>query len=100
MIGRRYFLPCEVNAALEQVFTEPLDRIVVLENSLYARAPWHARHDRQSHPARLPRRAICGRSGTTTARVLSCGASMAYGPSDPMALPRGVCAMRLLGQPL
>jgi hypothetical protein len=38
VIGRRYFLPREVNAALEQVFTEPLDRIVVLENSLYARA--------------------------------------------------------------
>ena len=38
MIGRRYFLPREVNAALEQVFAEPVDGIVVIENSLYARA--------------------------------------------------------------
>ena len=38
MIGRRYFLPREVNAALEQVFAEPVGEIVVIENSLYARA--------------------------------------------------------------
>jgi hypothetical protein len=38
VIGRRYFLPREVNAALVQVFAEPVDGIVVIENSLYARA--------------------------------------------------------------
>jgi len=38
VIGRRYFLPREVNAALEQVFAEPVDGIVVIESSLYARA--------------------------------------------------------------
>ena len=38
MIGRRYCLPREINAALEQVFAEPVDGIVVIENSLYARA--------------------------------------------------------------
>ena len=38
MIGRRYFLPREVNAALERVFAEPVDAIVVIENSLNARA--------------------------------------------------------------
>lgn len=38
MIGRRYFLPREVGAALEQVFTEPVEGIIVIENSLYARA--------------------------------------------------------------
>ena len=38
MIGRRFFLPREINAALEQVFAEPVAGIVVIENSLYARA--------------------------------------------------------------
>lgn len=38
MIGRRYSLPREVAAALEQVFGEPVDGVVVIENSLYARA--------------------------------------------------------------
>jgi len=38
VIGRRYFLPHEVKAALEQVFAEPVDGIVVIEKSLYARA--------------------------------------------------------------
>jgi hypothetical protein len=38
VIGRRYFLPSEVRAALEQVLAEPVDAVVVIENSLYARA--------------------------------------------------------------
>ncbi|HEY2780733.1 MAG TPA: hypothetical protein VGI90_08155 [Steroidobacteraceae bacterium] len=38
MIGRRYSPPLEVTAALAQAFGEPVDRIVVIENSLYARA--------------------------------------------------------------
>jgi hypothetical protein len=38
LIGRRYILPREVAAALEQVFREPVNGIVVIENSLYARA--------------------------------------------------------------
>lgn len=38
MIGRRYSLPREVAAALEQIFGEPVDGVVVIENSLYARA--------------------------------------------------------------
>lgn len=38
VIGRRYLPPCEVTAALGQVFGEPVDGIVVIQNSLYARA--------------------------------------------------------------
>ena len=38
MIGRRYCPPHEVIAALEQVFAEPVDGVVVIEHSWYARA--------------------------------------------------------------
>jgi hypothetical protein len=38
VIGRRYFLPREINAALELTFAEPVAGVVVIENSLYARA--------------------------------------------------------------
>jgi hypothetical protein len=38
LIGTRYILPRTVNAALEQVFAEPVDGVIVIENSLYARA--------------------------------------------------------------
>jgi hypothetical protein len=38
VIGRRYVLPHRVSAALEQAFAEPVDGVVVIENSLYARA--------------------------------------------------------------
>jgi hypothetical protein len=38
LIGTRYVLPRTVNAALEQVFAEPVDGVIVIENSLYARA--------------------------------------------------------------
>ena len=38
MIGRRYALPQKTRAALERVFEAPLDQIIVIENSLYARA--------------------------------------------------------------
>jgi hypothetical protein len=38
LIGTRYVLPRTVNAALEQVFAEPVDGVIVTENSLYARA--------------------------------------------------------------
>lgn len=37
LIGRRYVLPPVVRAALEQVFGEPVDRIIVIEHSRYAR---------------------------------------------------------------
>jgi hypothetical protein len=38
VIGRRYALPRKTCAALERVFEAPLDEIIVIENSLYARA--------------------------------------------------------------
>ncbi|MDP9008723.1 MAG: hypothetical protein M3N91_08450 [Pseudomonadota bacterium] len=38
MIGTRYILPRRVSAALEHVFAEPVDGVIVIENSLYARA--------------------------------------------------------------
>jgi hypothetical protein len=38
VIGRRYLLPRETTAALERVFDEPVTGIIVIENSLYARA--------------------------------------------------------------
>jgi Domain of unknown function (DUF4157) len=38
VIGRRYAIPLKTRAALERVFEAPLDRIIVIENSLYARA--------------------------------------------------------------
>jgi hypothetical protein len=37
IIGRRYVLPCAVAAALEQVFEEPADGVVVIEHSRYAK---------------------------------------------------------------
>ena len=37
MIGRRYLLPRAVAAALEQVFEEPADGVIVIEHSRYAR---------------------------------------------------------------
>lgn len=38
MIGSRYALPRNTRAALERIFEAPLDEIIVIENSLYARA--------------------------------------------------------------
>jgi hypothetical protein len=35
--GRRYVLPQAVAAALEQVFEEPMDGVIVIERSLYAK---------------------------------------------------------------
>ena len=37
MIGRRYVLPQPVAAALERVFEEPVDRVIVIEDSRYAK---------------------------------------------------------------
>jgi hypothetical protein len=37
LIGSRYILPRSVSAALEYVFAEPVDAVIVVENSLYAR---------------------------------------------------------------
>jgi hypothetical protein len=37
MIGRRYVLPRAVAAALEQVFEEPTDGVIVIEHSRYAK---------------------------------------------------------------
>jgi hypothetical protein len=38
MLGRRYAIPRTTHIALERVFEAPLDGIIVIENSLYARA--------------------------------------------------------------
>lgn len=38
LIGTRYVLPRSVSAALESVFAEPVEGVIVIENSLYARA--------------------------------------------------------------
>jgi hypothetical protein len=38
MLGRRYAVPEKTRRALERVFEAPMDGIVVIENSLYARA--------------------------------------------------------------
>ena len=38
MIGRRYAIPVKTLVALERVFEAPVDRVIVIENSLYARA--------------------------------------------------------------
>ena len=38
MIGRRYAIPVKTRVALERVFEAPVDRVIVIENSLYARA--------------------------------------------------------------
>jgi hypothetical protein len=37
MIGRRYVLPRAVAAALERVFEEPADGVIVIEHSRYAK---------------------------------------------------------------
>jgi hypothetical protein len=37
MIGRRYMLPRAAAAALEQVFEEPVDGVIVIEHSRYAK---------------------------------------------------------------
>jgi hypothetical protein len=38
LAGARYILPRTVSAALEAVFAEPVDGVIIIENSLYARA--------------------------------------------------------------
>ena len=38
MIGRRYAIPVKTRVALERVFEAPVDGVIVIENSLYARA--------------------------------------------------------------
>jgi hypothetical protein len=38
LTGARYTLPRTVSAALEAVFAEPVDGVIIIENSLYARA--------------------------------------------------------------
>ena len=38
LLGRRYVLPKDVAAALERVFGEPVDGVVIIERCLYARA--------------------------------------------------------------
>jgi hypothetical protein len=37
MFGRRFLLPPPVAAALERVFEEPVDRVIVIEHSRYAK---------------------------------------------------------------
>jgi hypothetical protein len=38
VIGKRFFVPRQTRVALERVFEAPVDGIIVIENSLYARA--------------------------------------------------------------
>jgi hypothetical protein len=38
VFGRRYAIPLNTRVALERVFEAPVDGIIVIENSLYARA--------------------------------------------------------------
>ena len=38
MFGRRYAIPLKTRVALERVFEAPVDAVIVIENSLYARA--------------------------------------------------------------
>jgi hypothetical protein len=38
VLGRRYAIPLKTRRALERVFEAPADAIIVIENSLYARA--------------------------------------------------------------
>ena len=38
MIGRRYAIPLKTRLALERVFEAPVDGVIVIVNSLYARA--------------------------------------------------------------
>jgi hypothetical protein len=51
VIGRRYVVPLPTRIALERVFEAPLDGIVVIENSLYARA--HLRMRATTRPNRI-----------------------------------------------
>jgi hypothetical protein len=51
MIGHRYELPEAVAAALEQVFEEPVDGVVVIERSRYARL--HRRMTATTRPNRI-----------------------------------------------
>jgi hypothetical protein len=37
-LGRRYLIPLPVARALSQVFAQPVDEVIVIEHSLYARA--------------------------------------------------------------
>lgn len=57
-VGKRYILPGNVNAALDCIFAAPVDRIVVIENSLYARAHLGMRATTR------PNRILLARSGT------------------------------------
>jgi len=38
VLGRRYAIPLKTRVALERVFEAPVDGVIVIENSLYARA--------------------------------------------------------------
>ena len=38
MLGRRYAIPLKTRVALERIFEAPVDGVIVIENSLYARA--------------------------------------------------------------
>jgi hypothetical protein len=38
VLGRRYAIPVKTRVALERVFEAPVDGVIVIENSLYARA--------------------------------------------------------------
>jgi hypothetical protein len=38
VVGRRYAIPLKTRVALERVFDAPVDGVIVIENSLYARA--------------------------------------------------------------
>ena len=51
MIGRRYVIPEAVAAALEQVFEEPVDGVVVIERSRYAKL--HRRMTATTRPNRI-----------------------------------------------
>jgi hypothetical protein len=38
VVGKRYAIPLKTRVALERVFDAPVDGVIVIENSLYARA--------------------------------------------------------------
>lgn len=38
MLGRRYVVPLKTRLALERIFEAPVESVIVIENSLYARA--------------------------------------------------------------
>jgi hypothetical protein len=50
-LTRRFVVPQAVNAALERVFGEPIDAVVVIEHSLYARA--HLNMSATTRPNRI-----------------------------------------------